>query len=242
MARTSRNACGRWSGAQAHHPWDARTRCSDAPLRHRHYASAVTHRPLARRRPAPAHHLLGAVLGALVVVGCGGAGPHPRSTSRPAALPRGVRPVPIRTSRPGSPRRTRAVVPLASTRDATATRPASAALPRPDLTRSASPAGPGTGGYRAAALVVFEAPGLTAQQVAEFYDASAQGANRTQITAGSTPAIAGRQGYRLDTETGDRLQTVVTWPSEDENVVNVVITNDLPDPKIRAAVDAFGGG
>jgi hypothetical protein len=34
---------------------------------------------------------------------------------------------------------------------------------------------------------------------------------------------------------------VVTWPSADPDVVNVVITNDLPDPKIDAAVDAFGG-
>ena len=58
----------------------------------------------------------------------------------------------------------------------------------------------------------------------------------------STPEIAGRPGYRLDTATGDRVQTVVAWPSTDDDVVNVVITNDLPDPKIQAAVDAFGGG
>jgi hypothetical protein len=97
------------------------------------------------------------------------------------------------------------------------------------------------GGYRAAALVVFEAPGLTAQQVADFYGASAVGASRTQVTRTSTPEIAGRQGYRLDTETGDRLQTVVTWPAADTGHVNVVITNDLPDGKIQSAIDAFGG-
>lgn len=98
------------------------------------------------------------------------------------------------------------------------------------------------GGYRAAALVVFEAPGLTADQVAEFYATSARGANRTQVKGESSPEIAGRQGHRLDSTTGDRTQTVVTWPSADEGVVNVVLTNDLPDPKIQAAVDAFGGG
>jgi hypothetical protein len=97
------------------------------------------------------------------------------------------------------------------------------------------------GGYRAAALVVFEAPDLSAQQVADFYDASARGADRTKVTGESTPVIADRPGHRLDTQTGDRLQTVVTWPSRDEDVVNVVITNDLPDPKIQAAIDAFGG-
>lgn len=97
------------------------------------------------------------------------------------------------------------------------------------------------GGDRAAALVVFEAPGLTADQVAGFYEASARTANRTEVTGESTPTIAGRPGHRLDAMTGDRTQTVVTWPAADPDVVNVVITNDLPDPKIEAAVAAFGG-
>jgi hypothetical protein len=97
------------------------------------------------------------------------------------------------------------------------------------------------GGYRAAALVVFQAPGLTAAQVADFYGTSAQTANRTTITGVSTPDIAGRAGHRLDTTTGDRLQTVVVWPSTTPDIVNVVITNDLPDGKIQSAVDAFAG-
>ena len=41
--------------------------------------------------------------------------------------------------------------------------------------------------------------------------------------------------------TGERQQTVVVWPAAEPDVVNVVITNDLPDPKIEAAVAAFGG-
>jgi hypothetical protein len=98
------------------------------------------------------------------------------------------------------------------------------------------------GGERAAALVVFQAPDLTAAQVADFYGSSAQSANRTTITGLTTPEIAGRSGHRLDTMTGDRVQTVVVWPSADPGVVNVVITNDLPDPKIQAAINAFGGG
>jgi hypothetical protein len=97
------------------------------------------------------------------------------------------------------------------------------------------------GGNRAAALVVFQAPELTADDVAAFYATSARAANRTTVTAESTPTLAGRPGHRLDTMTGDRVQTVVSWPSVDPGVVNVVITNDLPDPKIDAAVEAFGG-
>jgi hypothetical protein len=97
------------------------------------------------------------------------------------------------------------------------------------------------GGERAAALVVFQAPGLTAAQVADFYGTSAQTANRTTITGVTTPEIVGRSGHRLDTMTGDRVQTVVVWPSATPDVVNVVITNDLPDGKIQSAVDAFAG-
>jgi hypothetical protein len=97
------------------------------------------------------------------------------------------------------------------------------------------------GGERAAALVVFQAPGLTADQIADFYGSSAQTANRTTITGVTTREIAGRSGRRIDTMTGDRVQTVVVWPSGQPDVVNVVITNDLPDPKIQSAIDAFAG-
>lgn len=100
----------------------------------------------------------------------------------------------------------------------------------------------GFGGNRAAALVVFQAPGLEATDIATFYMESARTANRTQITGASTLELAGRPGHRLDTKTGERLQTVMVWPSAVKDTVNVVITNDLPDPKILAAVDAFGGG
>ena len=98
------------------------------------------------------------------------------------------------------------------------------------------------GGERAAALVVFQAPGLTADQIADFYGSSAQTANRTTITGVTKPEIAGRSGHRINTMTGDRVQTVVVWPSSQPDVVNVVITNDLPDSKIQSAIDAFAGG
>jgi hypothetical protein len=99
----------------------------------------------------------------------------------------------------------------------------------------------GFGAERAAALVVFTANGLTADLLADFYATSAQGASRTEVTGKTTPSLAGRPGHRLDTKTGERLQTVLVWPAATPDRVNVVITNDLPDPKIQAAVDAFGG-
>ncbi len=99
----------------------------------------------------------------------------------------------------------------------------------------------GFGGNRAAVLVVFSAPGLGADAIADFYASSARQANRTQVTGESSPTLAGRPGRRIDTTTGPRIQTVVVWPAAEPDLVNVVITNDLPDPKIQAAVDAFAG-
>lgn len=96
------------------------------------------------------------------------------------------------------------------------------------------------GAERALALAVFNAPGLDAGRIADFYAASARSNARTEILAESEVTIAGRPGRRLDTKTGERLQTVVSWPAADPDLVNVVATSDLPDARIMDAIDAFG--
>ena len=97
------------------------------------------------------------------------------------------------------------------------------------------------GAERAAVLAIFTADGLDAAGLSDFYAQSAQAAARTSVTGRTTPTIAGRPGYRLDTETGERTQTVVVWPAAQTDVVDVVITDDLPDARIQDAIDAFGG-
>ncbi len=97
-----------------------------------------------------------------------------------------------------------------------------------------------TFGDPAVVLAVFTAPGLTADLLADFYANSASANGRTQIVGQSSPTIAGRQGRRLDTKTGDREQTVVVWPSATADRVNVVITHDMPEPRITEGIDAFG--
>jgi hypothetical protein len=97
------------------------------------------------------------------------------------------------------------------------------------------------GAERAAVLAVFRASGLTADAQATFYEESAAAASRTQILAQSKQTIAGRQGWRIDTQTSDRMQTVVVWPAAEPDTVDVVITNALPDARIKDALDAFGG-
>ena len=96
------------------------------------------------------------------------------------------------------------------------------------------------GAERAVVLVVFTAPGLDAEAMADFYAEPARTAPRTEILAQSSPSIADRPGLRLDTKRVDRLHTVVVWPSAQADHVNVVITSDLPEPRIEEAIEAFG--
>ena len=91
----------------------------------------------------------------------------------------------------------------------------------------------------AAVLAVFTADGLTVDAMAEWWETTARQSSRTQVTGRSAVQIAGVDAERLDTKTGERLQTVVVWEGDRPGVVNVVITHNLPDPKIEAAVAAF---
>ena len=99
-----------------------------------------------------------------------------------------------------------------------------------------------TFGDPAVVLAVFTAPGLTADLLADFYANSARQNSRTTVLGQTSPTVAGRQGRRLDTQTGDRMQSVIVWPSGTTDRVNVVITHDLPEARIQEAVDAFGSG
>ena len=96
------------------------------------------------------------------------------------------------------------------------------------------------GAERALVMAVFRGDGLDADKLAAFYAAGANANSRTTIDGETTPTVAGRPGHRLDTTTSERSQTVVTWPAAQSNMVNVVITNDLPDARIQDAIAAFG--
>jgi hypothetical protein len=96
------------------------------------------------------------------------------------------------------------------------------------------------GAERALVLAVFSAPGLEVADVAAFYEQSARATQRMEILEETEPTIAGRQGWRLDAKRVERLQTVVVWPTSDPDLVNVVISNDLPDARITEAIEAFG--
>jgi hypothetical protein len=97
------------------------------------------------------------------------------------------------------------------------------------------------GGDRAVVLAVFRATDLDANALATFFTPTAQTAARTKINGESTPTIAGRPGYRIDTTTSETDQSAIIWPATEPGLVNVVISSDLPEARIQDAIDAYGG-
>lgn len=218
-------------------PRDARTRCGHAPPRRGHA------RPCTGTLPGvlPRSGLVATLLFALLVLsGCAGAAPvsfDPTGActadgSAPGAYPELEARIPksFHDAAPGT---------LDSGRNCS-----------PEAMGSLTGAGikelrfgGGTwsfGAERTLALAVFTAPGLDADLVGDFYATSADAAGRTTILSQTSPTIAGRHARRLDTKTSERLQSVVVWPSADPDIVNVVITNDLPEDRIQEAIAAFG--
>ena len=92
----------------------------------------------------------------------------------------------------------------------------------------------------AAVLAVFAADGLTVDALADWWESTARASSRTQILNSADVDMDGREVRRLDTKTGERLQSVLVWEGTEPGQVNVVLTHNLPDPKIEAAFAAFG--
>ena len=88
-------------------------------------------------------------------------------------------------------------------------------------------------------LAVFTAPGLTAEWLGEWYEASARAGRSTGSIKPSKTEVGGRPANRLDLVNADSNQTVVTWPAATPDSVNVVVAADVPEDQIQAAFAAF---
>jgi len=88
-------------------------------------------------------------------------------------------------------------------------------------------------------LAVFRAPGLRAEWIGEWYEATARAGRRTGAIQATRPLIAGRQAYRMDLVNGESKQTVVVWSSAAGDLVQVVIAADEPEARIQDAIAAF---
>ena len=88
-------------------------------------------------------------------------------------------------------------------------------------------------------LAVFQAPGLRAEWIGEWYEASARAGRSTGSIQANRPTVTGRAAYRMDLVNGESKQTVIAWPSADGAVVQVVIAADEPEARIQDAIAAF---
>ena len=132
--------------------------------------------------------------------------------------------------------------PRPSIQGATARRAGSGRSRRSASTRSASPAGRGRSVPSGRSSSPCSArPASMPTTWPRSSRRRAQTAARTKINGESGPTVAGRPGHRIDTTTSASDQSVIVWPATEPDVVNVVISSDLPEARIQDAIDAYGG-
>jgi len=96
-----------------------------------------------------------------------------------------------------------------------------------------------TGSRSGVTVAVFTAPGLTASQVAEFYEAGARAARKTENVTTSPIRVGGVEGHRLDTLNDESFQTIVVLDSRDGEIVHaVLVASDVREIQTLEAHEA----
>ncbi len=99
-----------------------------------------------------------------------------------------------------------------------------------------------TGGTSGLTLARFEADGLDAGQMLEFYETGARDARRTEKAVTSDTTVGGRPARRLDVLGSDGTgQTVVAWPAAGRpGAVWVLLAADVGDARVAELLEVFG--
>jgi hypothetical protein len=98
-----------------------------------------------------------------------------------------------------------------------------------------------TGGTSGLTLAVFEADGLDAAEMLDFYAVPAQSARRTEKLQRSDTMVGGAAAGRLDVLGSDGTgQTVVTWQAPGESVVRVLLAADIGDSRVAELLATLG--
>jgi hypothetical protein len=87
-------------------------------------------------------------------------------------------------------------------------------------------------------LAVFQADGLTAPIMFEFYETGARTAPKTDAIETADVSVGGIAGRRLDTLNDESYQTVVVWAGTDGLVRVVLVGSDVRETQTRAVHDA----
>ena len=98
-----------------------------------------------------------------------------------------------------------------------------------------------TGKRSAVTVAVFRAPGLTAEQLTEFYEAGARKARKTEDINVRHITVEGIKGERLDTLNDESYQSILVFDDEAPDTVRaVLIANDVREIETRHAHEAIG--
>ena len=97
-------------------------------------------------------------------------------------------------------------------------------------------------------IAVFDAPGLQADWVHEFYVTGAENGRDTESIEESTPTVGGKPAYRVDALNGDSYQSVIDW-QDGEHVRVVLVASNVREvstkaqheQSVQAALAAAGG-
>jgi hypothetical protein len=95
------------------------------------------------------------------------------------------------------------------------------------------------GGGSGLQLTVMSAGGLTVANVLESYTSGAANAPKVHSLKTSNVTVNGLAGMRDDIENDDYAQDVVVWPGGGPGLIRVVITSNVHEPDVQAALAAF---
>jgi hypothetical protein len=90
------------------------------------------------------------------------------------------------------------------------------------------------------AVVIYRAPGLTLDAMADAFARGADDARSVNQVHTQAIEVAGRPGVRIDAALRDERQTVYLWPGSAVDTVNVVIGSGVEQDRLDAALGAMG--
>jgi hypothetical protein len=90
------------------------------------------------------------------------------------------------------------------------------------------------------AVVVYRAPGLTLNAMADTFAKGADDARSVNQVHAQAIEVAGRPAVRIDAAMREDPQTVYLWPSTSPDTINVVIGSDIEQARLDAALAAMG--
>jgi ribosomal protein L15 len=104
-----------------------------------------------------------------------------------------------------------------------------------------------TSGRSGVTMALFSAPGLTVEQMGEFYESGAREARKTEAITTAPVEVSGLAGRRLDTLNDESFQTIIVLEDREPDLVRAVLvasnvrevgTREAHEAVVQSATDA----